>query len=248
MGLTKYSLGQLLDRNTETNIDLEFGISDVRGVLNSKGISNTKVNVEDRDLSKFLVARPGGFIFNHRVHDKLGLGYNTTDETFIFTNDYVAFYVKPEIAHTVLLPDYLYMWFLRNEFDRYMLFQTYGDTGIVAEIKGVSKSAAEKHAAQLEKWVSQFIEDNGSIPKALLIVNGFCDTPLADRTEEVFPNQMLKYSESRGHILITTTQLLCLYIETQQNPECKDSRIKELLSSVGKYNRYQNINDYLDLE
>lgn len=126
MGLTKYSLGQLLDRNTETNIDLEFGISDVRGVLNSKGISNTKVNVEDRDLSKFLVVRPGGFIFNHRVHDKLGLGYNTTDETFIFTNDYVAFYVKPEIAHTVLLPDYLYMWFLRNEFDRYMLFQTYG--------------------------------------------------------------------------------------------------------------------------
>lgn len=126
MGLTKYSLGQLLDRNIETNIDLEFGIHDVRGVLNSKGISNTKVNVEDRDLSKFLIVRPGGFIFNHRVHDKLGLGYNTTDETFIFTNDYVAFYVKPEIAHTILLPDYLYMWFLRNEFDRYMLFQTYG--------------------------------------------------------------------------------------------------------------------------
>ncbi len=126
MALTKYRLGELLDRNTEYNIRLEYGISDVRGVLNSKGISNTKVNVEERDLSKFLVVRPGGFIFNHRVHDKLGLGYNTSDDTFIFTNDYVAFYVKPEIAIKVLLPDYLYIWFLRAEFDRYMLFQTYG--------------------------------------------------------------------------------------------------------------------------
>lgn len=126
MGLTKYTLGDLLDRNNETNIDLKYGIDDVRGVLNTKGISNTKVSVEDRDLSKFLVVRAGGFIFNHRVHDKLGLGYNTSNDTYIFTNDYVSFYVKPELKETVLLPDYLYIWFLRPEFDRYMLFKTYG--------------------------------------------------------------------------------------------------------------------------
>ena len=126
MDLKRYKLGQLLDRNTETNVDLVYGISDVRGVLNTKGISNTKVSVEDRDLTKFLVVRPGGFIFNHRVHDKLGLGYNTSENTFIFTNDYVAFYVNPDIARSIMLPEYLYIWFLRDEFDRYMLFKTYG--------------------------------------------------------------------------------------------------------------------------
>lgn len=126
MGLTKYFLGDLLERNTEYNENLQFGISSVRGVLNTKGISNTKVDVNERDLSKFLVVRPGGFIFNHRVHDKLGLGYNTSKETYIFTNDYVAFYVKPDIINKILLPDYLYMWYLRSEFDRYMLFKTYG--------------------------------------------------------------------------------------------------------------------------
>ena len=126
MALKRYKLGQLLDRNTETNVDLVYGISDVRGVLNTKGISNTKVSVEDRDLTKFLVVRPGGFIFNHRVHDKLGLGYNTSENTFIFTNDYVAFYVNPDIARSIMLPEYLYIWFLRDEFDRYMLFKTYG--------------------------------------------------------------------------------------------------------------------------
>lgn len=126
MGLTKYTLGDLLDRNTEFNDQLNYGISSVRGVLNTKGIADTKVNVEERDLSKFLVVRPGGFIFNHRVHDKLGLGYNTSDVVYIFTNDYVSFYVKPELAGNVLLPDYLYIWYLRPEFDRYMLFKTYG--------------------------------------------------------------------------------------------------------------------------
>lgn len=126
MALTKYYLGQLLERNKEVNDDLAYGMDDVRGVLNTKAISNTKVDVSSRDLSKFLVVKPGGFVFNHRVHDKLGLGYNTSTKTYIFTNDYVAFYLKAEINGKVLLPDYLYMWYLREEFDRYMLYKTYG--------------------------------------------------------------------------------------------------------------------------
>ena len=126
MGLSNYKLGELLVRNTETNAEAAFGIENVRGLLNTKEISGTKVNVTNRDLTKFLVVRQDGFVFNHRVHDKLGLGYNTSEETYLFTNDYVAFYVKPELSGTVLLPDYLYMWYLRPEFDRYMLFKTYG--------------------------------------------------------------------------------------------------------------------------
>lgn len=126
MALTKYRLGELLERNAECNESLTYGATNVRGVLNTKGISSTKVSVDDRDLSKFIVVRPGGFIFNHRVHDKLGLGYNTSSDVYIFTNDYVSFYVKPDIIGKILIPDYLYIWFLRPEFDRYMLFKTYG--------------------------------------------------------------------------------------------------------------------------
>lgn len=126
MALSKYKLGDLLVRNSEVNETLQYGATDVRGLLNSKGISNTKADIDKRDLSKFLVVRPGGFVFNHRVHDKLGLGYNTSKNVYLFTNDYVAFYVKPEVSDTILLPDYLYMWYLRPEFDRYMLFKTYG--------------------------------------------------------------------------------------------------------------------------
>lgn len=151
--------------------------------------------------------------------------------------------VLEEIVKTVLLE--LGFVLSKAEKGRSDIIAKYEDTGIVAEIKGVSKSAAEKHAAQLEKWVSQYIEDNGNAPKPLLIVNGFCDVPVFDRNEDVFPHQMLKYCEARGHALITTTQLLCLYIEIQQNPECKTERINELLSCVGKYPRYQDFSEFL---
>lgn len=133
------------------------------------------------------------------------------------------------------------------EVGRSDIIASYNGIDIVAEIKGVSKSAAEKHAAQLEKWVAQFIEENSHSPKPILIVNGYCETPLTERTEDVFPNQMLKYCEARGHVLITTTQLLCLYIDIKNHPDCAEKRIIELLSCVGKYQRYLDFENYLKL-
>lgn len=134
---------------------------------------------------------------------------------------------------------------LEAEKGRSDIVAKYGENAIVAEVKGVTKSAAEKHAAQLEKWVSQYIEENEVSPKGVLIVNGFCDIPLNERLEDVFPQQMLKYSVARGHVLLTSTQLLCLYIEVCNNPTCKEERIAELLSCVGKYERYRDTKDYL---
>jgi hypothetical protein len=43
----------------------------------------------------------------------------------------------------------------------------------VVEIKGKSKSAAEKDAAQLAKWVSHHHAETGRRPKGILIVNGW---------------------------------------------------------------------------
>lgn len=137
----------------------------------------------------------------------------------------------------------------------FMLFDTepgrddiiakYDDIDIVVEIKGVKNSAAEKHAAQLEKWVSTFLEKNERTPKPILIVNGYCETPLQERKDPVFPDQMIPYSTSRNHALLSTTQLLCLYIEIQINPSVKEDRIKELLETVGVYQRYDDISQYI---
>lgn len=129
---------------------------------------------------------------------------------------------------------------LETEKGRSDVIAKYGEYDVVAEIKGVTKSAAEKHAAQLEKWASGFHEKTDRTPKALLIVNGFCDTPLNERNEDVFPAQMLPYATARNHILVSSVKLLCLYIEIKENPSCKEERIQELLSTVGVYKRYED--------
>lgn len=87
---------------------------------------------------------------------------------------------------------------------------TFGGTPAVIEIKGKAKSAAEKDAAQLEKWVAGHHVEHEVQPKGILLVNAWRDLTLADReSRPTFPEQMLEYSTGRGHCLITGLQLLC---------------------------------------
>lgn len=119
-------LGDHITQLFERNMDEKLGIDRVRGVSNTKEIQRTKANVSMRDLSTFLVIRRNQFVFNRRTTrngERLGLGFNDTDEPLLFTNDYVAF----EIRDTdVLLPEYLYLYFKRDEFDRYVRYNSWG--------------------------------------------------------------------------------------------------------------------------
>ena len=127
---------------------------------------------------------------------------------------------------------------LETEENRSDVIAKYKNMDIVAEIKGLTKSAGEKNAAQLEKWVSEFIKVNEKEPKAILIVNGYCNLPLNERKEPVFPNQMLGYAIKREQCLISTYQLLKLFIEIKENPDKSDILISELLNTVGIYEKY----------
>lgn len=95
---------------------------------------------------------------------------------------------------------------------------TFPEGNAVVEVKGVSKSAAEKHAAQLEKWVAGEFEETGAAPKGILIVNTWRDIDLSERTEVDFPDQMIPYCESRGHCLITGLQLFLIRSEIEKDP------------------------------
>lgn len=135
---------------------------------------------------------------------------------------------------------------LPTESNRSDLVLQYGNRDIVVEIKGLSKSAGEKNAAQLEKWVSEHIEKYGREPKAILLVNAFKNNRLDERTEEVFPRQMLKYATNREQCLLSTTQLLCLYLDCRKNPDKKEEVINKLLHTAGVYSEYRNYQDYIE--
>lgn len=128
MGLTKYKLGELIELVLKTNSELRYGPDDVRGMTISKEIIPTKADVTGTDLSKFLVVSPGEFIYNPRTHGKrIGFGYNNIGDTFIISWNNIAFKVK-ESRKDVVLADYLFLHFKRDEWDREACFQSWGSS------------------------------------------------------------------------------------------------------------------------
>ena len=128
MGLTKYKLGELIELVLKTNSELRYGPDDVRGMTITKEIIPTKADVTGTDLSKFLVVSPGEFIYNPRTHGKrIGFGYNNTGDTFIISWNNIAFKVKTSMKD-VVLADYLFLHFKRDEWDREACFQSWGSS------------------------------------------------------------------------------------------------------------------------
>ena len=130
MRLNKHRLGEFIERREIVNSDLKYGLDYVRGVNNLKQLMPTKADLNGRDISKFQVVYPGEFVFNHRTSrngSKFSIAYNDGEAPVICTEDYVVFRVKDD-AKTVLLDRWLYMFFNRDEFDRYVIANSWGSS------------------------------------------------------------------------------------------------------------------------
>ncbi|WP_158388258.1 restriction endonuclease subunit S [Faecalibacterium prausnitzii] len=130
MGSNKCRLGTFIELRENTNDDLSYGVSDVRGVNNLKELMSTKSDLNGRDLSKFQLVYPGEFVFNHRTSrngSKFSIAYNDGSKPIICTEDYVVFRIKPECKKE-LSARWLYMFFNRPEFDRYVITNSWGSS------------------------------------------------------------------------------------------------------------------------
>lgn len=111
----------------------------------------------------------------------------------------------------------------------------------VVEIKGTSKSASEKYAAQLEKWVTEEMIETENRPKGILVVNTWRELSLDKRTEPSFPHQMLNFSEHREHCLMTGVQLLAMVRSHQSDPSNTPSICDLIMSTVGVMPGWDNL-------
>ena len=128
MALTKYKLGDLIYEIDRRNSDRKYGLDAVRGISNNKEITPTKASVTEDVIAKFYVIKPGEFIYNPRttrMGEKVGMGFNDTEETLLFSFNNIAFGIKNEAKGT-LLPHFLYMYYNRPEFDRYAIVNSWG--------------------------------------------------------------------------------------------------------------------------
>lgn len=122
----KYKLGQLIEQVERRNSELEFEADAVRGISNTKQIQMTKADISNRSLKNFQIVKAREFVYNRRttrMGEKIGLGFNDVGYDFIVTEDYTVFKVKD---YSVLLPEYLFIFFNRPEFDRYSRWDSWG--------------------------------------------------------------------------------------------------------------------------
>lgn len=121
-------LGEYIEQVCVQNTDLKYGTDDVMGMTITKQIIPTKANMQNSELSKFLVVSPNDFIYNPRTHGKkIGLGFNDTDKHFLISWNNIAFRIKPNKL-SELDPTYLFMNFNRTEWDRKACFVSWGSS------------------------------------------------------------------------------------------------------------------------
>jgi type I restriction enzyme S subunit len=116
-------LGEYIEQSDERNNDLK--IDNLVGISVNKVFMETKSNKEQLDLSNYKIVRPREFGYvsvTSRNGEKISIAL-LDGEAGLVSSTYTVFRVKDI---TELLPEYLFLFFKRPEFDRYARFHSFG--------------------------------------------------------------------------------------------------------------------------
>ena len=105
--------------------DSGLSVDYVRGLATSKEIIETKADMTGVNLSTYKLLQPGQIAYvpdTSRRADKVSMGFNDTDNTFLVSSISIVFSTDSE----KLLPEYLMLFLSRSEFDRYARFHSWG--------------------------------------------------------------------------------------------------------------------------
>lgn len=122
----KLKIGEFLEVCDERNSEGTYTLNNLRGVSIEKKFIDTKADMAGVSLSPYIVVKPDSFVFvpvTSRNGEKITLAINDSDDTYIVSSAYTVFRVKDKQK---LLPEYLFMYFNRPEFNRYARFNSWG--------------------------------------------------------------------------------------------------------------------------
>ena len=118
-------IGSYIEECNERNLEGKFAEQDVRGIATSKGLIETKANLDGVSLNSYKLVKSKEIAFvpdTSRRGDKMSLGLNDSDKTYIVSSISSVFKVDEEY----ILSKFLYLLFCRPEFDRYARFNSWG--------------------------------------------------------------------------------------------------------------------------
>ena len=107
------------------NLDSQFTEEEVRGIATSKGLIETKANLKGVSLNSYKLVKPKEIAFvpdTSRRGEKMSLGLNDSNKTYIVSSISCVF----KVNESFILPNFLYLWLCRPEFDRYARFNSWG--------------------------------------------------------------------------------------------------------------------------
>lgn len=124
MALTRYKLGELIERSTVNNKDQKYGMDLIVGVNNEGVFTSPKGDPIDVDLKPYKIVNNGAFVYNPTRINLGSIAYRTQGMCIV-SHLYIIFYLN-EKGKQVLDPRYLYMYFRRKEFFREVEFRNFG--------------------------------------------------------------------------------------------------------------------------
>lgn len=119
-------IGEYLGLVETTNESLRYGIDDVMGVSIEKKFIPTKADMIGVNLKPYYVIQPNEFAYvtvTSRNGEKISIALNDSNDTYICSSSYVVFKSKDVEK---LWPQYLMLYFMRSEFNRYARFCSWG--------------------------------------------------------------------------------------------------------------------------
>jgi type I restriction enzyme S subunit len=119
-------LGDYIEPCDERNSDEEYTLDDIQGISTEKKFIPTKANLDGVSLTAYKVVQSDEFAYvsdTSRRGDKIALGLNTTNKPVLISSIYTTF---RSIDTKKLLPEYLYLFLSREEFDRLSRFNSWG--------------------------------------------------------------------------------------------------------------------------
>ncbi len=122
----KQEIGKYLEPSDLRNDDEKLNIENLRGISTEKSFIDTKADMLGVSLKNYKVVKQNEFVYvadTSRRGDKVALGFNDSNESCLVSSIYTVFRIKDV---DLLNPQYLMMFFTRNEFDRYARFNSWG--------------------------------------------------------------------------------------------------------------------------
>ncbi len=122
----KQEIGVFIEEYDKRNSNNLYKVDSVKGISIEKKIIETKANMDGVSLTPYKIFESGTFCYvtiTSRNGDKITISMNPTDNNYIVSSSYITFDVNNKEE---LMPEFLYLWFCRPEFDRYARFNSWG--------------------------------------------------------------------------------------------------------------------------